>query len=68
VREDVENIVWLGVGDAMDRITVDQLEALLRNAEAAHGKYEESLGHPDPNWPRWYAEYILDQVPEARWE
>ncbi len=52
----------------MQKITVEQLTQLLRDAEAAHGKYEESLGHADPDWPRWYSEYILDQVPEARWE
>lgn len=52
----------------MQEITVDMLAKLLRDAEAAHGKYEQSLGHADPDWPRWYAEYILQQVPEARWE
>jgi len=52
----------------MQQMTVDTLAQLLRDAEAAHVKYEQSLGHADPDWPRWYAEYILDQVREARWE
>lgn len=52
----------------MEKMTVEQLAKLLHDAEIAHGKYEESLGHPDPNWPKWYAEWILDQIPEARWE
>lgn len=51
----------------MEKITVDRLAQLLRDAEAAHGNYEQSLGHRDENWPRWYAEYILKQVPEASW-
>lgn len=51
----------------MPVITVDELAKLLRDAEAAHGKYEESLGHADKDWPHWYAEYILGQIPQARW-
>jgi proline dehydrogenase len=49
---------------AMDDLTVDQLEALLREAELAHGAFEQSLGHRDDNWPRWYADYILNKVHE----
>lgn len=49
-------------------ITVEQLARLLKDAEIAHADYERSLGQADANWPRWYAEYILEQLPEARWE
>jgi hypothetical protein len=52
----------------MEKMTVDRLAQLLRDAETAHGNYERSLGHSDENWPRWYAQYILEQIPEARWE
>jgi hypothetical protein len=52
----------------MEKITVDRLASLLRDAESAHGKYEQTLGHADEDWPSWYAKYILDQVPEAQWE
>lgn len=52
----------------METITVDRLAQLLRQAESAHGEYERSLGHRDEDWPKWYAQYIFDQVPEARWE
>ncbi|WP_211177778.1 hypothetical protein [Pseudonocardia acidicola] len=34
------------------------LAAALRRAEAAHGRYEEQLGHADPDWPDWYAQFM----------
>ncbi len=36
--------------------------ALLREAETAHGEYERTAlgGVFDEDWPRWYAEYLLD--------
>jgi catechol 2,3-dioxygenase-like lactoylglutathione lyase family enzyme len=34
------------------------LEAALRDAEAAHAKYERELGHSDPDWPVWYADHM----------
>jgi catechol 2,3-dioxygenase-like lactoylglutathione lyase family enzyme len=33
----------------------------LRRAAAAHGRHEEQLGHPDPDWPGWYAQYMVDE-------
>ncbi|MBZ2196029.1 hypothetical protein [Occultella gossypii] len=35
--------------------SVDDLEAALRRAAAAHGEHEERTGVPDPDWPAWYA-------------
>jgi hypothetical protein len=35
------------------------LAAALRRA--AHGRHEEEIGHPDPDWPDWYALYMLDE-------
>ena len=35
-----------------------ELETALRDAAAAHGKYEGELGHPDAEWPAWYADYM----------
>jgi hypothetical protein len=26
--------------------------------------YEKSLGHPDPDWPQWYARHIYDRLTE----
>jgi hypothetical protein len=37
------------------------LAEALRRAEAAHGRYEEQLGHPDPDWPDWYAQYMVQE-------
>jgi catechol 2,3-dioxygenase-like lactoylglutathione lyase family enzyme len=33
----------------------------LRRAAAAHGKHEAETGQPDPDWPDWYAEYMVDE-------
>jgi hypothetical protein len=38
-----------------------ELAAALRRAEAAHGTYEEELGQADPNWPDWYARYMVNE-------
>jgi hypothetical protein len=35
------------------------LEAALRRASAAHGEHEQRLGQADPNWPTWYAGYMV---------
>src|SRR5579863_8924910 len=36
-----------------------ELAGALRRAEAAHGKHEERTGAADPNWPDWYALYMV---------
>jgi len=35
------------------------LAAALRRAAAAHGTHEERIGEADPNWPDWYAAYMV---------
>lgn len=35
-----------------------ELEAALRDAEAAHGEYEKELGHADAEWAAWYADHM----------
>ena len=37
------------------------LAAALRRAADAHGRHEEESGHPDADWPDWYAEYMVDE-------
>jgi catechol 2,3-dioxygenase-like lactoylglutathione lyase family enzyme len=37
------------------------LAQALRRAEAAHGKHEQETGHPDPDWPDWYAQYMVKE-------
>ncbi|MDQ3067803.1 MAG: hypothetical protein M3R12_11755 [Actinomycetota bacterium] len=45
-------------------LTKERLAELLRDAEAAHGTYEQELGMRDEDWPTWYASYILGKVEE----
>lgn len=35
------------------------LSSALRRAAMAHGQHEKRIGQADPNWPDWYAEYMV---------
>jgi catechol 2,3-dioxygenase-like lactoylglutathione lyase family enzyme len=37
------------------------LSQALRRAAGAHGEHEKRIGHADPNWPDWYAEYMVHE-------
>jgi hypothetical protein len=37
------------------------LAGALRRAAAAHGRHEQEIGHADPGWPDWYAQYMVDE-------
>jgi hypothetical protein len=37
------------------------LAGALRRAAEAHGKHEKEIGHADPNWPDWYAEFMVEE-------
>jgi catechol 2,3-dioxygenase-like lactoylglutathione lyase family enzyme len=39
--------------------SASDLASALRRAAAAHGKHEKRIGAADPNWPDWYAEYMV---------
>ena len=39
--------------------SVSELSQALRRAAAAHGRHEARTGQADPNWPDWYAEYLV---------
>jgi predicted enzyme related to lactoylglutathione lyase len=41
--------------------SVSGLADALRRAAAAHGKHEEEIGHADPDWPDWYAQYLVNE-------
>jgi hypothetical protein len=42
------------------------LSQALKRAAAAHGQHEARIGKADPNWPDWYAEYLVrEQAGEA---
>ena len=42
--------------------SASDLAQALRRAEAAHGEHEKRIGHADPNWPDWYAEYMVREL------
>ena len=35
------------------------LAGAMRRAEAAHGEHEKRIGKADPDWPDWYASYMV---------
>jgi hypothetical protein len=37
------------------------LAAALREAAAAHGRHEKEIGHADPDWPDWYAGFMVHE-------
>jgi catechol 2,3-dioxygenase-like lactoylglutathione lyase family enzyme len=37
------------------------LAGALRRAAAAHGEHEAETGQEDPDWPDWYAQYMVDE-------
>jgi catechol 2,3-dioxygenase-like lactoylglutathione lyase family enzyme len=39
--------------------SASDLASALRRAAAAHGQHEKLIGAADPNWPDWYAEYMV---------
>jgi catechol 2,3-dioxygenase-like lactoylglutathione lyase family enzyme len=39
--------------------SVGDLAGALRRAAAAHGEHEARIGQADPDWPDWYAAYMV---------
>ena len=39
--------------------SANDLASALRRAAAAHGEHEKRTGEADPNWPDWYADYMV---------
>jgi catechol 2,3-dioxygenase-like lactoylglutathione lyase family enzyme len=39
--------------------SANDLASALRRAATAHGQHEARTGQADPNWPDWYAEYMV---------
>ena len=39
--------------------SANDLESALRRAAVAHGQHEKRIGEADPNWPEWYAKYMV---------
>ncbi|MGC2330553.1 MAG: hypothetical protein WA581_03800, partial [Candidatus Acidiferrales bacterium] len=46
--------------------SASDLASALRRAAAAHGEHEKRIGQADPNWPDWYAEYMVAQQAGAK--
>jgi hypothetical protein len=38
-----------------------ELAGALRQAEAAHAQHEKEIGHADPDWADWYAQYMVQE-------
>jgi catechol 2,3-dioxygenase-like lactoylglutathione lyase family enzyme len=38
---------------------VNDVAEALKRAAAAHGEHEARTGEADPDWPQWYAEYMV---------
>jgi len=47
-------------GDTTFASAADLAQAMIR-AAMAHGKHEAQIGDADPNWPAWYAEYMVSE-------
>jgi catechol 2,3-dioxygenase-like lactoylglutathione lyase family enzyme len=41
--------------------SASDLSQALRRAAVAHGQHEARTGQADPNWPNWYAEYMVSE-------
>jgi catechol 2,3-dioxygenase-like lactoylglutathione lyase family enzyme len=39
--------------------SANDLASAMRRASAAHGEHEKRIGADDPNWPDWYAAYMV---------
>jgi hypothetical protein len=49
--------------------SASDLARALKRAAEAHGKHEERIGEADPDWPEWYADYMVreqagEELPE----
>jgi catechol 2,3-dioxygenase-like lactoylglutathione lyase family enzyme len=41
--------------------SVGALADALRRAAAAHDRHAKDIGHDDPDWPDWYAQYLANE-------
>ena len=41
--------------------SANELAGALRRAADAHGRHEHEIGHPDPDWPDWYAQFMVQE-------
>jgi hypothetical protein len=41
--------------------SIEDLTRALERAAGAHDVHEEAIGHPDTEWPNWYAQFIQSE-------
>jgi hypothetical protein len=39
--------------------SASELADAMRRASVAHGEHEKRIGKADPDWPDWYAKYMV---------
>ena len=61
LQEVTTRIPGRGLGEGAHFSSTEELAASLRRAANAHGEHEKQLGQPDPNWPHWYAQYLMEE-------
>lgn len=44
----------------------DTIARLLRDAEKGHAEFEQTPGHTQIDWSDWYAEYLVEHLPEQQ--
>ena len=47
--------------EATSYSSASDLAAAMRRAATAHGEHEKRIGAADPNWPDWYAAYMVSE-------
>jgi hypothetical protein len=45
--------------DVISFSSTQELASATQRAEAAHGEDEKRIGKADPDWPDWYAKYMV---------
>ena len=58
LQEVTKRLAGRVAGDTTYSSVRDLAQAMIR-AAMAHGKHEARIGKADPNWPDWYAEYMV---------
>jgi catechol 2,3-dioxygenase-like lactoylglutathione lyase family enzyme len=58
LQEVTKRLAGRVAGDTTYSSVRDLAQAMIR-AATAHGKHEARTGKADPNWPDWYAEYMV---------
>jgi catechol 2,3-dioxygenase-like lactoylglutathione lyase family enzyme len=58
LQEVTKRLAGRVAGDTTYASAHDLAQAMIRAAKA-HGQHEAQMGQADPNWPDWYAEYMV---------